>query len=294
MQLAQPARGRLVGGVRRQVEQHRPHLGAQEVIRARRAERGQRRVPGPGQEVEHGGGVGVVPDLPAVGRGQAPDQRGQLRRPGAPAVLGQRLVPRDHRAERIGDPVLVDVPLRGADDLQRARLALVAGLAPGGDAVTAQDDPDRLAGGPRLTWRRCPGRAGSRAAATAPTPPGRRSRPWSAPRRRGPRPARCPRPGAGGRRAPRRPGRAWRCRWTGPRRRCPTGSSRTRRPSRPRAPPRGTRRPARGAGPAGARPGPSAVSVPRSPPEPLTQSSSACSPVTGSVTVPLAEVLPPA
>ena len=36
------------------------------------------------------------------------------------------------------------------------------------------------------------------------------------------------------------------------------------------------------------------VSVPRSPPEPFTQSSSTSSPVTGSVSVPLAEVLPPA
>ena len=39
---------------------------------------------------------------------------------------------------------------------------------------------------------------------------------------------------------------------------------------------------------------PDSVSVPRSPPEPLTQSSSTGSPVTGSVSVPLAEVLPPA
>ena len=37
-----------------------------------------------------------------------------------------------------------------------------------------------------------------------------------------------------------------------------------------------------------------ALSVPRSPPEPLTHSSSTGSPVTGSVSVPLAEVLPPA
>ena len=36
------------------------------------------------------------------------------------------------------------------------------------------------------------------------------------------------------------------------------------------------------------------VSVPRSPPEPFTQSSSTSSPVTGSISVPLAEVLPPA
>ena len=39
---------------------------------------------------------------------------------------------------------------------------------------------------------------------------------------------------------------------------------------------------------------PASVSVPRSPPEPLTHSSSTGRPVTGSIAVPLAEVLPPA
>src|SRR6478752_2385275 len=39
---------------------------------------------------------------------------------------------------------------------------------------------------------------------------------------------------------------------------------------------------------------PSAFSVPRSPPEPLTHRSSTSSPVTGSFSAPLAEVLPPA
>ena len=72
----------------------------------------------------------------------------------------------------------------------------------------------------------------------------------------------------------RRPGRAWRCRSTARRRPGRAGSSRTRRPSRPRARRRGRRRPARAAGPAAARPGPASVSVPRSPPEPLTHSSS--------------------
>ena len=51
---------------------------------------------------------------------------------------------------------------------------------------------------------------------------------------------------------------------------------------------------ARACGPGAARPGPDSVSVPRSPPEPLTHSSSTGSPVTGSVSVPFAEVLPPA
>ena len=60
--------------------------------------------------------------------------------------------------------------------------------------------------------------------------------------------------GAGGRRARRRPARASRCRSTAPRRPCRAGSSRTPRPSRPRARRPGRRRPAPAAGPAGARP----------------------------------------
>ena len=58
---------------------------------------------------------------------------------------------------------------------------------------------------------------------------------------------------------PRSATRAWRCRSTARRRPCRAGSSRTPRPSRPRARRRGRRRPARAAGPGAARPARPAV-----------------------------------
>ena len=77
---------------RRQVEHHRPDLGPQEVVRARRPERGQPRVLGAGQEVEHGRVVVEVPDLRAVGRGEARARSaaGRPRGPGAPPPAAPR------------------------------------------------------------------------------------------------------------------------------------------------------------------------------------------------------------
>ena len=72
----------------------------------------------------------------------------------------------------------------------------------------------------------------------------------------------------------RRPARASRCRSTGRRRPGRAGSSRTRRPSRPRARRPGRRRPATRSRSSRSTARPGSVSVPRSPPEPLTQSSS--------------------
>ena len=83
-------------------------------------------------------------DLRPAGRGQAADHRGQRGRAGAPLGFGQRLVPRDDRAERIRAAVGLDELRRGADDLQRAGLTLLAGRAPGGDAVAAEDAADGL------------------------------------------------------------------------------------------------------------------------------------------------------
>ena len=57
---------------------------------------------------------------------------------------GERLVPLDHRAERLGLPALGEERLGGADDVQRVALALLGGVAPGGDAVAAQDTADGL------------------------------------------------------------------------------------------------------------------------------------------------------
>ena len=54
----------------------------------------------------------------------------------APAVL-------DDRSEGLGVTVGVDVGLRGVDDPPAVRLGLLAGRAPGGDPVAAEDHADR-------------------------------------------------------------------------------------------------------------------------------------------------------
>ena len=89
-------------------------------------------------------GVGEVADLRPVGAGQATDHRGQLGRPLAPLPAGSGSSSGTDRAERFGPAALVDEGLRGADDLERVRLALLARGAPGGDAVPAEDHADRL------------------------------------------------------------------------------------------------------------------------------------------------------
>jgi hypothetical protein len=50
-------------------------------------------VPGPGQEVEDDLGVAVVPDLPAVARGQAAEQREQRRGAPPPREMNSTAVP---------------------------------------------------------------------------------------------------------------------------------------------------------------------------------------------------------
>src|SRR5690606_13826464 len=49
----------------------------------------------------------------------------------------------DDRPERVGAAVLGDVGLGGADDVEGVALALLARVAPGGDAVAAEDAADR-------------------------------------------------------------------------------------------------------------------------------------------------------
>ena len=219
------------------------------------------------------------------------EDRGGL---GAALRLGQRLVAGDDRAERLGAAAV-------GEELPRAVRMISSEFASACSEVSPQavmPCPPRMhADGlrvRRLDRGDVQAELEARGAATAPRPPGRRSTPRSASPRPRRWPARSRSRGAGGRRARRRPGRASRCRSTAPRRPCRAGSSRTRRPSRPRAPRPGRRRPARAAGPAAAPPGSSRVSVPRSPPEPLTHTSSTGCPVTGSVSVPFAEVFPPA
>ena len=85
-----------------------------------------------------------MPDLRPVRGGDAPDRRGQRGGLGAPLRLGQGLVPGHHRTERFGGAVVGQELLRGADDLQRILFRLLRRIAPGGDAVPAEDAADGL------------------------------------------------------------------------------------------------------------------------------------------------------
>ena len=69
------------GGGGRQVDDQRLDLGPQEVVRAGRAEFGQRGELLPGQEVQHDIAVGEVPDLRPVRRGDPADRSVPARRP---------------------------------------------------------------------------------------------------------------------------------------------------------------------------------------------------------------------
>ena len=144
VQLPEPFDGPLQRRGGRQVQDQRADLGAQEVVGAGGAQRGQARVLGAGQEVQHHVAVGEVADLAQVGGGQAADDRGEGGGPLAPLGLGQRLVAVEHGTERLGRAALGEELLRGADDVQGVALGLLAGGAPGGDAVAAEDAADRL------------------------------------------------------------------------------------------------------------------------------------------------------
>jgi hypothetical protein len=143
VQLRQAGRARLDVGRGRQVEQQGHHLGAQEVVRAGRAQRRQARVLGAGEELQDHVGVGEVPDLRPVVRGDPAQDRRQGRGPGAPLLRRQRLVPGQDGAERLGARVLREVRLGRLDDPARVRLGLGARGAPRGDAVPAQDATPR-------------------------------------------------------------------------------------------------------------------------------------------------------
>jgi hypothetical protein len=144
VQLRQPRDDVLDRRGRRQVDDQRAHLGAQEVVGAGRAQGGQARVLGGGQEVQDDVGVGEVPDLGAVGGRDPADHRRQCGRLGTPLGLRQRLVARQRGPEGLGRAPLGEEPLRRPDDLEAVGLALLAGLAPGGDPVAAEDAADRL------------------------------------------------------------------------------------------------------------------------------------------------------
>ncbi len=114
------------------------------MIRARRPPPGQVGVLLPGQEIQHGVGVGEVPDLRPVRRHQATDHRCERGRPRPPLGLGQRRVAVDDRAERVRPAAGGQEVFGGADHPQRILFALAGGGAPGGDPVPAQHAADRV------------------------------------------------------------------------------------------------------------------------------------------------------
>lgn len=144
VQFLQPRDDVLQRRGRREIHHQGPDLGAQEVVRAGRAERGQRRELLAGQEFEDGVAVGVVPDDALVGRGEPANHRRECGRACTPLNRRQGLEAGDDGAERLGGTPCGQELLGRADDVQGVALALFRGRAPGGDAVAAEDDADRL------------------------------------------------------------------------------------------------------------------------------------------------------
>src|SRR5262245_29068946 len=143
MQLAEPQDHILDSGLRRQVDDERPDLGAQEVVRAGRAQSCQRGQLCSREEVQDNGRVVEVPDLCVVRRCETTDYRNQGRSAFLALVLGEWFEPGNDRTERLCRPAAGDELLRRTDDAQRVRLALRRRRTPGSDAMAAQDDPNR-------------------------------------------------------------------------------------------------------------------------------------------------------
>ena len=145
-------------------------------------------------------GVDEVPDLRPVGRRQPTDEREQRGRPRL--ALSRRAAARSPgRADRTARACRCAAMNASArpDDLERARLALRRRVAPGGDAVAAEDRPRWRPGDARGSPR-CRARAGTPAGATAPSGRVRRSSARSGPRRQPRSPGRSPSRDGGGRR----------------------------------------------------------------------------------------------
>ena len=144
VQLLQSRELLLDRGVRGQVEQHRLDLGAQEVVGAAGAQRGELRSVRRREELEHAGVVGEVADHGLVVRGEAAD-RGRQSRGLSPALgIRKRAELLALLAEGLLLAVRVDVRLGGLDDPERVRLGLLRRVAPRGDAVPAEDAADRV------------------------------------------------------------------------------------------------------------------------------------------------------
>ena len=261
VELLQPGLDPLQRRVGGSVQQQRPDLGAQEVVRAGGPE-GDQAVKGlPGQEVKDHLAVGVVADHAGVGRGDPAQQRDQLGRPVPPLGLTERRPVGADRPERLRAAGALDELGRLADEPERPLLAFVAGCAPAGQPVPAEHHTleigvvlQQLAVQPA----QLPARAGPRGS----RPPGRRSTRRSGARRRRWPPGRSRCRGGGGRCGAGRPARASGCRSTAPPRRGRRRTRRTGRPSRPRAPGPGSGRPGRAAGPAPAQPAPRTAAFP--------------------------------
>ena len=144
LQLLQAGDALVEWRVGRQVEHERAHLGADEVVGARRAEPGETLQVFAGEEFEHDVVVGEVADHRPIGGRHGPYVRSQRGGAGAALVRRERPTIIDDRAERFRPPVLVDVVRRRADHPYRVRLGLVARGAPRGDAVPAEDHADRF------------------------------------------------------------------------------------------------------------------------------------------------------
>ena len=144
MQLFQAGDGCLDRRVCRKVEDHRLDLGAQEVVGAARAEFGQARGIRGLEEVEDLGRVGEVADHGLVVRGDAADRGGKCGGLRAAGVGVERAETFACGAEGEGLAVLSDVGGGGLDDPERVGFGCFRRVAPGGDAVAAEDATDCL------------------------------------------------------------------------------------------------------------------------------------------------------
>ena len=112
-----------LGRGRRNVENERPDLGANEVVGARSALANDGFDCFRGEEIEHEIAVGEPADDPVVGGAQAADVRGE--RGGERTSVGrrQRGEVGTRRSERIEAPALGDEPFRARDHIERKRRA---------------------------------------------------------------------------------------------------------------------------------------------------------------------------
>ncbi len=131
-----------VGRGRVEVEHEGTDLGAQEMVRARGAQRGQRGKVGAADEFQHRVGIVEVAQLVFVLADLPAQQRHQARRNGGPLLRRQRrkFAATEHRL-----PDVRREPVLGAPDDRHGRLvARPGGIAPGEQAMAFEDDALQL------------------------------------------------------------------------------------------------------------------------------------------------------